>query len=205
MLLLPPTSTLIYPPFPNTTLVRSGLGRTGRRPGRLRLCCLPARCGSWVFLRVGGAHGIAGLAPSLLRNCDGEVGPLGGAEEAAGHLFERVRGGPLPRAQLARCFAGDVAEGAAERAQAVPAGLQCDVEDGHVRVAQQRGGAFDPTREQVAVRRHAEGILERAREVRCGDVAHACQSLYRRSEGGCVGKACVSRGRSRWWPDLIKK
>src|SRR3546814_6346980 len=112
MLLLPPTSTLIYPPFPNTTLVRSGLGRTGRRPGRLRLCCLPARCGSWVFLRVGGAHGIAGLAPSLLRNCDGEVGPLGGAEEAAGHLFERVRGGPLPRAQLARCFAGDVAEGA---------------------------------------------------------------------------------------------
>src|SRR3546814_4052669 len=109
---------------------------------------------------------MAGLAPSLIRNGDGEVGPLGGTEEAAGHLFERVRGGLFARTQFARALAGDVAEGAPERAQAVPTGLQCDVEDGHVRVAQQRGGAFDPAREQVAVRRHAEGILERAREVR---------------------------------------
>src|SRR3546814_12761048 len=148
MLLLPPTSTLIYPPFPNTTLVRSGLGRTGRRPGRLRLCCLPARCGSWVFLRVGGAHGIGGLAPSLLRNCDGEVGPLGGTEEATGHLFERVRGGLFARTQFARALAGDVAEGAPDRAQAVPTGLPRDVADGHVRVEQAPGWAFDPAREQ---------------------------------------------------------
>src|SRR3546814_16307444 len=130
MLLLPPTSTLIYPPFPNTTLVRSGLGRTGRRPGRLRLCCLPARCGSWVFLRVGGSHGIAGLTPSLLRNCDGEVGPLGGAEEAAGPMFARVRGGPTTRAQLCRVLAGAAADGGCERAQAFPAVLCADVEDG---------------------------------------------------------------------------
>src|SRR3546814_10143011 len=91
---------------------------------------------------------------SLLRNCDGEVGPLGGTEEATGHLFERVRGGLFARTQFARALAGDVAEGAPERAQAVPTGLQCDVEDGHVRVAQQRGGASEPAREQVAVRRH---------------------------------------------------
>src|SRR3546814_3643624 len=41
----------------------------------------------------------------------------------------------------------------------------------------------------------AEGILERAREVRCGDVAHACQSLYRPGfvRGGVHAVLCAQQ------------
>ena len=54
-------------------------------------------------------------------------------------------------------------------------GLERDLGDGQVGVAQQRRGPLDAAREQVAVRRHAERLLERSREVRLGDAAHARQ------------------------------
>ncbi len=71
----------------------------------------------------------------------------------AGTRAELVRPRPLARPELARALAGDVAERASERAQAVPARLERDLGDGQVRVAQQRRRPLDATREQVAVRR----------------------------------------------------
>jgi len=99
-----------------------------------------------------------------------------GANDAAGHAAELVRLGPLARAHRARALAGDVVEGATEGAEALPARVERDLGDGHVRVAQQRHRALDAPREQVAVRGQPERLLERAREVRLGDAAHAGQA-----------------------------
>ena len=76
-----------------------------------------------------------------------------GAEIAARHVLERVRCGLLARPELARAFAGDVAEGARERAEAGPARLERDLGNGQLGVAEQRRGALDAAREQIAVRR----------------------------------------------------
>jgi hypothetical protein len=100
---------------------------------------------------------------------------VGGADEAGRDPLEGVRSGLLARTELTRALAGDVAEGAPERPQAVPAGLERDRGDGQVRVAEERPGPLDSTREQVPVRRDAEGLLERSREVGLGDAAHARQ------------------------------
>jgi hypothetical protein len=84
-------------------------------------------------------------------------------------------------ADRSRVQARNVAEGAAERTQASPSGLKGNLGDGQVRVPQQRRGALDAPREQVAVRRYSEGFLERSREVRLGDAADARQSPHRPS------------------------
>jgi len=97
------------------------------------------------------------------------------AEVAGGHAAGLLHHGPLSRPDRAGTFAGYIAKGAAERAETGPAGLERDLGDGQVRVAEQRRGPLEPAREQVAVRRHAEGLLERAREVRLGHAAHARQ------------------------------
>ena len=76
----------------------------------------------------------------------------------AGTRAELVRRGPLARADRARALAGDVAEGAPERAEALPAGLEGDLGDGQVGVAEQRRRPLDAPREQVAMRRDAEGL-----------------------------------------------
>ena len=83
--------------------------------------------------------------------------------------------GLLARPELARALAGDVAEGAPERAQALQPVWNAISVIGQVGVAQQRRRPLDAPREQVAVRRHAEGLLERSREVGLGDAAHARQ------------------------------
>ena len=93
-----------------------------------------------------------------------------GADDAGGHAAELVRRGLLARPERARALAGDVAEGAPERAEALPARLEGDLGDGQVGVAEQRRRPLDAPREQVAVRRDAEGLLERSREVGLGDV-----------------------------------
>src|SRR5690554_4335502 len=99
----------------------------------------------------------SGLVPApLLRNCDCEVGPLRGADKAMGNRLEPVRLRAFARSQLGGILAGDIAEHAAERAQAVPAGLEGNIGDRCIGVAQQRLGPFDPARQQVAMRRHAE-------------------------------------------------
>ena len=96
-----------------------------------------------------------------------------GAENACGHAAELVRRGPLARPDRARALAGDVAEGAPERAQALPACVKGDLGDGQVGLAEQRLGPLDAPRQEVPVRRDAEGLLERSREVGLGDAAHA--------------------------------
>jgi hypothetical protein len=98
-----------------------------------------------------------------------------GAEVAAGHAVEFMRGGFRARPDRARTLAGDVAEDAPECAQALPARLESDLGDGQVGIAQQRRRPLNAPREQVAVRRHAEGLLERSREVGLGNAAHARQ------------------------------
>jgi hypothetical protein len=86
-----------------------------------------------------------------------------------------VRGGPRPRADRARALAGDIAKDATERPQAPPAGVEGDLGDRQIAVAQQRRRPLDAPREQVAVRRDAEGLLERAGEVSLGRAADARQ------------------------------
>ena len=104
---------------------------------------------------------------------------MGGTEKARWHAVEPLQHGAFAHTQLARTLAGDVAERAAERAQASPAGVERDLGDGKVGVAEQRLRALDPPRQQVAVRGDAEGLLERAREVRLGDGADAREPLDR--------------------------
>src|SRR5690606_31816409 len=123
--------------------------------------------GSWDLRFFGLGHS-PGVLPPLLRNCDCEAGPAGGAQDASWHAIERVRSGFLACTQLAGALAGHVAERAAERAQALPAGLKRDLGDGQVRVAQQRGRPLEPTRQQVAMWRDAERVLERACKVGLG-------------------------------------
>jgi hypothetical protein len=100
------------------------------------------------------------IPPPLLQNCDFQVGPVGGADEAVGHLLKLVAGSFLASAELARAFVGDVAEDAAERAETVPTGLEGDLGDRQVGVAEQRLGALDAAGEEVAMRRHPESIFE---------------------------------------------
>src|SRR6185503_7374734 len=119
--------------------LRPGLSRKGR-PLR--------RPGSWDLRFLGPINTVRRLA-SLLRNCDREVGPVCGAEDAVGHAAGVVRPGPFALPDRPRALAGDVAEGTAERAQAAPARLEGDVGDGQVALAEQRLGALDPPREQV--------------------------------------------------------
>ena len=112
---------------------------------------------------------------------------MGGADEAGRHPLELVRSGLLARTELTRALAGDVAERAPERSQALPAGLERDLGDGQVRVAEQRRGPLDSTREQVPVRRDAEGLLERSREV----------GLARRSSRAPAAGRATPRARRR--------
>ena len=95
--------------------------------------------------------------------------------EITGRNSAVVRFGLHALAERGRALAGDVAEGAPERAQAAPARVEGDLGDGQVGVAQQGHRPLDAPREQVPVRRKAEGLFERAREVGLGDAAHARQ------------------------------
>ena len=74
---------------------------------------------------------------------------MGGADEAMRHRVERMRGSFFAGAELARTLAGDVAEDAPERAEAVPPGLEGDFGDREVGVAEQRLAALDPAGEQI--------------------------------------------------------
>ena len=73
----------------------------------------------------------------------------------------------------AHAYAFDVSD--EEGVAAGLSALERDLGDGQVRVAQQRRGPLDSTREQVPVRRDAESVLERSREVGLGHAAHARQ------------------------------
>ena len=94
------------------------------------------------------------------------------ADEAMRHGLQLVSGTALPRTKFARALAGDIAKGATEGAEAGPAGVQRDLRDRQVRVAEQSAGLLDSPGEQVSMRRHAERFLERPREMRLGRAAN---------------------------------
>jgi len=98
---------------------------------------------------------------------------VGRAQEARGNAAEPIRGGPLARSDRTGILAGDVPERPPERAEACPSGLEGDLGDGEVGVAEQRLCPFDAPREQVPMRWDAEGLLERSGEVGLGHPAHA--------------------------------
>ena len=100
-----------------------------------------------------------------------------GTQHAGGHVAEFVSHGLFTCPDCAGTLARNVAEGAAERTQAAPARLKGDLGDGQVGLAKQRRRPLDPPREQVPVRRDAEGLLERAREMSLGHAAHARQPI----------------------------
>jgi hypothetical protein len=126
-----------------------------------------------------GVQYIVGHSTPLLRNCHREIGSVGGAHVTGGNAGELVRGGPGAGSHRARRLTGDIAEGAAEGAEALPPGLVGDLGDGEIGVAEERGGPLNPAAEEVAVRWHPEGLPERAGEVRLGDTAHAGQAVNR--------------------------
>ena len=97
---------------------------------------------------------------------------MGGAHDARRHACQGLRGRACARADRAGTLPGDVAKRAAERPEALPAGLERDLDDRHLGVPKQRHRTLDAPRKQVAVRRHAEGLLERTREMRLGNAAH---------------------------------
>ena len=116
---------------------------------------------------------------ALLRNCAREIGAVRGAQNAGRHAGERIRRGPLARPNDAGTLAGDVTERAPERAEAFPAGVERDVCHRQVGIAQQRGRPLDAPSEEIAMRRDAERLLERSREVRLRHAAHAREAAHR--------------------------
>ncbi len=67
------------------------------------------------------------------------------------------------------------AEAGREGSDAPQAHVEADVRDRPVGVAQQRGCSFEATRQQVLVRRIAEGPTELATEVSGGEVRDVCE------------------------------
>jgi hypothetical protein len=93
--------------------------------------------------------------------------------EARGHGLEFACGRPHLPSPGARVLARDVAERPPERAEALPAGRERDLGDRAVGVAQECDRLLDAARQQVAVRRYAERLLELPREVGRRDAADA--------------------------------
>jgi hypothetical protein len=98
------------------------------------------------------------------------------AQETTGHAAQLVRRRPGAHPDRARALSGNIAKGAAERAQALLARLESDLSDGQLGVAEQRHRPLDAPREKVPMRRDAESRFERSREVRLGDAAHPRQA-----------------------------
>src|SRR3954469_4532976 len=142
------------------------------RPDRGRRYPILRYPGSWDLAIVWSAPIIARFAQALLRTCDCEVGPVRGTDEAVRHLGQCVLGYLLAAAKGAWALAGDIVEDAAEGAEAVPTGLQGDVDDWEVGVPEQSLGALDPASQQIAVRRQSEGLLERTGEMRLRDATN---------------------------------
>lgn len=88
------------------------------------------------------------------------------AENAGRHPIEAACGAARAGAQRAGTLAGDVAKDPPEGAEAPPARTEGDFGDRQIGVAQQRRRPLDAAREQIAVRWDAEGLAERAREMR---------------------------------------
>jgi hypothetical protein len=101
-----------------------------------------------------------------------------GADKAGGYTAELVLRASRPGPYRAGAFAGDVAKGTSERSQTFPARGKGDLGDEPIGITEQRRSPLDAPREQVAMRRYSEGLLERSREMSRRDSAHACQPLH---------------------------
>lgn len=101
-----------------------------------------------------------------------------GADEAGGYAAELVCCDLRARPDRTRTLTGDIAERASERSQTLPAGVECNLGDGAIGFTQQRCRPLDAPSEQVAMRRYTKGLLERAREMRRRDSAHARQAPH---------------------------
>ena len=104
---------------------------------------------------------------------------MGGTQVAGRDPAELAGPGLRASTQRAGRLVGDVAEGAAEGAEALPAGAERDLGDRQVGVSEERRCPLDAAGEQVAVRGNSERLFEGAGEVRLGDVAHAGQAADR--------------------------
>ncbi len=94
------------------------------------------------------------------------------ADDAGRHVCEQMRQGPLARPNRAWAVADDVAKCTPEAAEALPSGVKGDLGDRKVGIAEQSRRSLDAPTQQVSMRRHTEGLLERSREVRFGHAAH---------------------------------
>jgi len=83
-----------------------------------------------------------------------------GTENAGRYPIESACSSTRAGAQCAGALAGDIAKDPPEGAEAPPARAEGDFGDGQIGIAQQRRRPFDPAREQIAVRRDAEGLAE---------------------------------------------
>src|SRR6185369_15032244 len=101
------------------------------------------------------------------------------ADVTVGHALEFMMRCLLAFPKRARALARDVAEYSPEGPKAVPACLECNVDDRDVGVAKQRLGPLDPAGQQVPVRRNPEGVLERSREMRLRNPADLGQPRHR--------------------------
>ena len=98
------------------------------------------------------------------------------ADEAMRHLLKIVRAGMFPGAKRARRFSSNVSKDPAECAEAVPAGLESDLDDRKLGVAKEGRCSFDPAGQEITVRRQTEGFLEGSCEMRLRDTAHGGQT-----------------------------
>src|SRR5438477_5443737 len=81
-------------------------------------------------------------------------------------------------AVVGRIHAHDVAEGAAERAQAPKANVEADVRDAAPSLAEQEHRPLDAPALKVSMRRFAEGRAEGSDVVSMGDAGHPGQRRY---------------------------
>jgi len=77
-----------------------------------------------------------------------------------------------------------------------PSRVEGNLGNGPIGVAEQRRSPLDAPREQVAMRRHAEGLLEGAREMGFGDSAHSCEARCT-GQSSCEAASIRSFARSR--------
>ena len=102
-----------------------------------------------------------------------------GADEAVRHMLQRMSSRSLAPTKLARALAGHVAKDTAESPETGPTGSQRDLGDRQIGIAQQGARLLDPPREQVAVWRDPERVLERTGEVRLRDAAYVGKPGHR--------------------------
>ena len=95
-----------------------------------------------------------------------------------GHAAWVSRSGPCAYAHRSGALARDVPEYPTEGTQAGPSGLERNIGDGQIGFTKQGGRSLDPPSKQVPMRRDAERLFERPREVGRGDVTYPREAAH---------------------------